>query len=132
MFNNHYKFKYLVIVLTIIAGYLFLYINSSSLNGHAVCVFFKKITGIACPSCGSTRATVLLIHGHFIDSIYMNPLVLIINVIIVISLFWMLMNVFELKDTFLPFMKRTWPTYLKIFILTFVFMNWLWNIYKGL
>lgn len=131
MFNNHYKFKYLVIVLTIIAGYLFLYINSSSLKGHAVCVF-KKNTGIACPSCESTRATVLLIHGHFIDSIYMNPLVLIINVIIIISLFWMLMNVFESKDTFLPFMKRTWPTYLKIFILTFVFMNWLWNIYKGL
>ena len=36
------------------------------------CVF-KAITGIPCPTCGSTRSVLLLSHGHLIAAFRMNP-----------------------------------------------------------
>ena len=36
------------------------------------CVF-KAITGIPCPTCGSTRAVILLSHGHLESAFRMNP-----------------------------------------------------------
>ena len=36
------------------------------------CVF-KTITGMPCPTCGSTRAVVLLSQGHLLPAFRMNP-----------------------------------------------------------
>ncbi len=38
------------------------------------CVF-KALTGIPCPTCGSTRSIVYLSHGDVISAFLMNPLV---------------------------------------------------------
>ncbi len=38
------------------------------------CVF-RSITGLPCPTCGSTRSVVLLSHGHFCRAFAMNPAV---------------------------------------------------------
>lgn len=37
------------------------------------CVF-KELTGVPCPSCGSTRAVEAFIHGRLLESIALNPL----------------------------------------------------------
>jgi hypothetical protein len=37
------------------------------------CVF-KGLTGIPCPTCGSTRSVVLLAHGDILHALAMNPL----------------------------------------------------------
>jgi len=34
----------------------------------------KRLTGIPCPSCGSTRAVMSLMRFHFLESILFNPL----------------------------------------------------------
>jgi hypothetical protein len=55
--------------------------------------------GIPCPACGLTRATILLINGHFRDSFLMHPLLLLIIVGIILY----------------PLLKRTMRNY-KLFI----------------
>ena len=35
----------------------------------------KFFTGYPCPFCGTTRASILLLTGHFIEALRMNPLV---------------------------------------------------------
>lgn len=34
------------------------------------------VSGLPCPACGMTRASVLLLKGHFIDALIMHPMVL--------------------------------------------------------
>lgn len=112
-------------------GYAFLFFKSSTLNGHTICLF-KNITGYPCPSCGSTRATVLLLNGNFMDSVFMNPLAILTNFIIVLSFFWILIDIVQRKDTYWEFMKKSCPVYLKVCLFILLLINWVWNINKGL
>lgn len=48
------------------------------------CVF-KGLSGIPCPTCGSTRSIVHLSHGHIFDSLIMNPLVSLCAIAAVLS-----------------------------------------------
>ena len=52
-------------------------------SGLVVCPS-KLIYHIPCPGCGMTRATLLVIHGHWADAIKMNPNVVICMVGIII------------------------------------------------
>lgn len=38
--------------------------------------FFRVLTGLYCPGCGSTRALYQLIHGHVYRALDLNPLLL--------------------------------------------------------
>ncbi len=38
------------------------------------CVF-KTLTGLSCPTCGSTRCIVFLAHGNIASAFFMNPLI---------------------------------------------------------
>jgi hypothetical protein len=127
----NYKLKYLGIVFILISGYFFLYNFSSSIEGHTVCLF-KNITDIPCPACGSTRATFLLFQGQFWSSFLMNPFGILTNVLVIVSIFWMVIDIIISKETFLPFLKRDWNNKIKIFALLVILANWIWNIEKGI
>ena len=129
----NFKLKYLAIIISIIAGYFFLYHFSSSLEAnHSVCLF-KNITGIPCPSCGTTRASIKLLHGEFINSILLNPLGFLVGIALSISIFWMSFDIYKNKETFLPFIKKDFVNkYIIIFAVLLTLANWIWNIYKGL
>ena len=126
-----FKLKYLGIILMLISGYFFLYNFSGSLEGHTICIF-KNITGVPCPACGSTRATLQLFHGELWGSILINPLGVLTNLFILISIFWMLFDIARSKETFFPFLIKDWNNKIKIFIVLIVLVNWMWNIEKGL
>jgi hypothetical protein len=115
----------------LISGYFFLYNFSGSLEGHTICIF-KNITGVPCPACGSTRATLQLFHGELWGSILINPLGVLTNLFILISIFWMLFDIARSKETFFPFLIKDWNNKIKIFIVLIVLVNWMWNIEKGL
>lgn len=46
---------------------------------------FKGLTGVPCPTCGSTRCLVHLAHGDFTSSLAMNPL---ISVCLLVAVFY--------------------------------------------
>ena len=125
------RLKKLVIVFTIIAGYFLLIFYPHFLSDDSFCLF-KYITGIPCPACGSTRATVLLFNGEFLKSVLMNPFALITNFLIILSLLWLINDLVKDKNDYFIFMKRDWQLNYKIIFVVVVIANWIWNIKKGL
>jgi len=122
---------YLVIIIVIVTGYFLLFFFHSSLDGHTLCLF-KNMTGVACPACGSTRATALLLHGELMSSLLLNPLAVVTNIGILVSVMWMFVDIVRVKETFFPFLSRNWPLAIKLVVLVLILSNWVWNIVKGL
>ena len=58
-----------IILIIISYGYYFLNLKF----GFTIKCPFHAITGLHCPGCGVTRATLLLLKGHVADSLNMNP-----------------------------------------------------------
>jgi hypothetical protein len=127
----NYKLKYLGIIFILFSGYFFLYNFSDSIEGHTVCLF-KNVTGIPCPACGSTRATIQLLHGEFLNSILINPFGILTNILITVSIFWMIIDIVKNKETFFQFSRLDWNNRIKFFALLIVLVNWIWNIEKGI
>lgn len=128
---------YLVLFLALLAGYSYLitsyfeFIN----NTHTLCIF-KNATGIACPSCGTTRSVQQLLNGNIKQALLLNPIGVIIATIMVIVPLWLLYDVLLKKDTLHKSYNRT-EIALKnkrvaIPLILLVLANWIWNIYKGL
>jgi hypothetical protein len=125
------KLKEILIVFAIIAGYFSLFFFPHFTSNYSFCLF-KFVTGIPCPACGSTRATILLFNGQFWKSIMLNPLALITNILIFISLLYLIKDVLTNSNDYLDFMKRDWQLKYKIFVAVIIFSNWVWNIKKAL
>lgn len=64
------------ILVAMIALAMFYYCGVSDLEKQIIPCWFKSLTGIPCPGCGSTRALLELAHGHIWNSIKLNPIVL--------------------------------------------------------
>ena len=127
----NFKLKYLGIILILISGYFYLCYFSSQTNGNTFCIF-KNVTGIPCPACGSTRATLLLFHGKILESVLVNPFGLITNILIIGSIVWMIVDLIKGKETYFSFMKKDWNRKVKIIVLLIIVINWIWNIKKGI
>lgn len=125
------KLKYLGIILGLITGYFFLLNFSSWLEGHTVCIF-KIATGVPCPACGSIRATLLLMQGEIWESVLTNPLGIVTNIVIIISIIWMIIDILKHKETYVPFLQKDWNKKIKITVFLIIIANWIWNIEKGL
>lgn len=126
-----YKFKYLGIILILISGYFFLYYFPDTIKCHDLCPF-KIITGIPCPACGSVRVTMLLFKGEFWESVLVNPLGIVTNILILVSIIWMSVDLLKGKETYVPFLKKDWPVKVKVFFGIILLINWIWNIEKGI
>jgi len=128
---------YLFLLISCLAGYIWLYFNFRTNNNNEIGLcMFKHVTNIPCPSCGSTRSILSLFQGHFIESIYWNPIGLILVIIMVASPIWIAYDLVSRKETLLNFYKKT-ESYLKqkriaIPVILLIITNWIWNIYKGL
>lgn len=98
---------------------------------NPICLF-KTITGIPCPGCGGIRSTKCLVDGNLLEALYINPLSVIVNIFILISIFWLLYDIIKKKDTFFKAMKTKWKTKYFIIAIIIILINWIWNIYKDL
>lgn len=122
------------------AGYIWLGLNLSQQHpekGMAVgfCLI-KHATGIPCPSCGSTRTILALLHGNFMDSLYWNPLGLIVVLIMLIIPLFMTVDLVYKKEFLLKMYYKTEATFrnrkVAVPAIVLILLNWIWNISKGL
>jgi len=132
------KNLYILIMLFCMVGYIWLvmHIDSRWVSFVGPICVFKKTTGIPCPSCGSTRSMIALIHGDFLKGLSWNPMGLLLLGGLIVFPFWLLHDVTFKKDSFHVFytsFEKTvskkqvaWP------LLLILMLNWCWNIYKGL
>ena len=125
---------YIFFMLACFVGYLWLFYNNSVSQTVDVCLI-KKLTHLPCPSCGSTKAVISLIHGDFLKSLYINPFGVIITLFLLIAPLWILFDVTSKRSSLLDFYNKTEGLLKKpglaIPLVLLVLMNWIWNITKG-
>jgi hypothetical protein len=89
------------------------------------CVF-KAVTGVPCPTCGSTRSIVFLSHGDMLSAFYMNPLVALCAIIALVYFFYRIITLaFELPAMEVALTEREQDR-LRVLAALFVGLNWLY------
>jgi len=104
-------------------------------NEPGVCIF-RRLTTIPCPSCGSTRSVLSLLHGEFREAMLWNPFGFLLMAFLVVAPFWISYDLASRNSTLLNayikielLLKRKWIALPAVLL---VLMNWIWNISKGL
>lgn len=102
---------------------------------RSVCMF-KNVTGYPCPSCGTTRAVMLLLHGHLVESVLMNPLGLIVGALMLLIPSLIAFDLLTGRDLLLRLYRKTETVIVKreiaILLAVLIILNWIWNVQKGL
>jgi len=121
------------------AGYIWLiltYHRTFSLALEPGVCLFKRVTGVPCPSCGSTRSVLSFLRGDFAGAILLNPFGVIILIILLVFPVWIIYDVLSRKSTLYHFynrselfLRRKW---IAIPAILLVILNWVWNIAKNL
>ena len=130
---------YVLLSAACLLGYVWLFITYNRSVTHeddpGICLF-RQLTGIPCPSCGSTRSVLSLLHGDLIGALIWNPFGLILILIMAISPVWILVDLLVRRQSLYRFyikseqlLRRKWAMLLFIGL---VLLNWIWNIMKGL
>jgi hypothetical protein len=134
------KSLYKLFMVLSLAGYVWLGWNVIETASHpfvpSLCLF-KDLTGIPCPSCGTTRSLVALIHGNLKEALEINPLGLIIAIALVVVPLWIITDMLKKSDSLYRlynkmenvFSSNKWVSVTAVLILV---INWVWNIIKGL
>lgn len=115
-------------------GWIGYHLNYSN-QGLSTCVI-KNVTGIPCPSCGSTRSIEALLHGQFVEALFINPAGYIILFVMMFIPIWILLDLLRKNDSMWraynaleKVLSKPWLALLLGFM---VLANWFWNISKGL
>lgn len=105
-------------------------------HGNFTPCFIKNATGIACPSCGTTRSILLLSHGNIKESLLLNPLGIIMGGLMVVLPFWLAYDVLAKRGTLYKSYNKFENTvrirWVAIVLTILILLNWIWNIQKGL
>lgn len=127
------KKRYRLLLLAIVSGYFFVGISAymQTQTSASVCVF-KNLTGYPCPGCGITRGTILLFRGNILESILLNPVALIINLMAIMATIMIIRDLLLNKSDFQRLITRKIHPIILLILVLLVLLNWVWNIRKGL
>lgn len=130
-----------ILLLLIIGGYAWLFLNlhispDAATRGEipTLC-FVKQVSGYPCPSCGTTRSVIALLHGNWLDGFLLNPFgYLVLTGLLLIPL-WLLYDFFLKKESLWIWYAKAEHQLQKgklaIVLIAMVMANWIWNFYKG-
>lgn len=92
---------YLLISVLCIAGYAWIGLDKfkdrSSIDTHQSICIIKNVSGIPCPSCGTTRSVHAILAGKPIEAMMMNPLGYLTILILFLMPLWLLWDLFRKK-----------------------------------
>ncbi|WP_448519353.1 DUF2752 domain-containing protein [Rhodoflexus sp.] len=128
--NNKRKIAILAICC---AGYIFLWLKDTFHISYGGCTI-KYVTGIPCPSCGTTRFIQSLIQGGIMQALYYNPLGF-ISLALIIAIPPVILYDFifgkKLFDKLYSQIENIIRSKKVATMLIFMIIcNWIWNIYK--
>jgi hypothetical protein len=93
---------------------------------------FHTMTGIACPTCGATRALAQLAHGSVLNALSLNPLLVLA---VLLALAWLVLDIARLlfrAPTPLVTVTRSEGTGIRIGVLLLFLANWTFLIARQL
>ncbi len=133
--NRFYSFLFAACVL----GYIWIflqYIPSFAQSASAEVCLIRKLSGIPCPSCGSTRSILALLNGNPAQAWAFNPLGFLLLLILLISPIWIIADVLMKSESlhrfYLRVEKLLQNRMVAVPMVVLILLNWLWNISKGL
>ena len=130
---NGARLKNIIYLAAIIGGYaVFFHISSITFDRGVTTCPFKNITGIPCPGCGMGRATLELLNLEIKESLLYHPLAIPFNVAVVISIFWLLRDIFKGSNSFLKFVKTRPNKWIMLAVCLVLIAVWVRNIMMGL
>jgi hypothetical protein len=112
-------------------------VEQSSTNVVSTPCLVKHVTGIPCPSCGTTTAMIELVQGNVLSSMLINPFGLVMMIVLIVFPVWIIADLLRKQESFFSFYRwfetllnqRRWVSVPAVLV---VIMNWIWNISKGL
>jgi hypothetical protein len=130
-----YKRIYIIFLLFIVAGYVWIYLNYTIPNVGIKCMF-KSITNIPCPSCGTTRAILSIVSGDLSAGYRYNPLAYVYIVLMLIVPIWMIVDLIQKRITIIKaynyIISKFSSKMVSLPFATIIVLNWIWNIFKML
>ncbi|MDP1677836.1 MAG: DUF2752 domain-containing protein [Bacteroidota bacterium] len=134
------RYLYFLTLSLSLVGYVWLSWNlfeQSEMRDTPTLCLVKHITGIPCPSCGTTTAMIELVHGNFFSSLIINPFGLMMMAVLIIFPGWIIADLLRKRESFFRFYRwfetilqqRRWVSVPAVLV---VVINWIWNISKGL
>ena len=123
-----------------LAGYVWLgwsFIDGAGASSTPTVCLLKTVTHLPCPSCGTTRALVLLMKGDIGGSLEFNPLGILLAFALVTIPLWIITDTFRRTDSLYRcyvkgerlLAEKKWISVPAAAILV---INWFWSIAKGL
>jgi hypothetical protein len=129
---------YLLITGLLFLGWIWVFVNFNyfyaDANTNELCLF-KMVTGIPCPSCGSTRSVLNLLKGNWSRGLYLNPLGIVILLFMLVAPFWLLYDLAVRKDSLFrayKYAEKILRTKWSVPLILLLVINWIWSISKGL
>lgn len=96
----------------------------------------KHVTGIPCPSCGTTRAILATLDGDVWHAFQINPLGPLVVAALLIAVPMLVMDLWSQQSRLESVYQRTVALVrvprVALPLVALVFANWAWNISKGL
>jgi len=134
------KKLYIFFSLLSFMGYAWLGWNVVEQSAHSsvpVVCLFKEVTGIPCPSCGTTRSLIELMRGNVKEAFLINPFGLVMAFAILAIPLWIAADTVRRSDSFYRsygMMEQVLASnkWVSISAVMIVLLNWFWNITKGL
>ena len=83
---------------------------------------FRRLTGLPCPTCGSTHAAVALLHGRLFAALAANPLVTILGV--AFALGGLIAPVWALARGPVPAVSGRLPVWVRVLAVVVILVNW--------
>lgn len=130
---------YIFVIFLSITGYTWVFWNVHQFQTHTTSLspcLFKNITGIPCPSCGTTHSVTSIMKGNFREAMNENPLGFLVSLMLILFPFWVVFDLLFRKTTFFNFyrkveyfLRKKWVAYPAIILLL---INWIINIHKSL
>lgn len=95
----------------------------------------RLMTGIPCASCGTTRALCALSQGQWFESLYLNPLGILVALMATLSPLWIIYDYLRGKQTYYKaylriVSNRVACIYISIAMATLLLSIGIWNISK--
>ncbi len=116
-------------------GYSFSQKAAGTSHTYTVCMI-KNVTGVPCPSCGSTRSVMSLAEGHFAEATRQNPLGIVIALLMVALPIWIVGDVVRKSSSLFRFYNsfEIWFRQPKVAVTAgaLLLINWIWSISKGI
>lgn len=130
---------YIFLVAALIAGaawLFFQYDKDGMATPEGTACLISRVSGHPCPSCGTTRSAVAILHGDFQKGIMTNPTGLLVLIMMTVLSILLSIDLLSRKKTIPAAYRKAEGIirnrYVSVLIIVLVLSNWCWNIIKGL